>query len=363
LFRTSDSELRISPEGPRSGDRIAWVDHARGIGILLVVYGHVMRGLYHASVPVSPSFFQYTDRLVYGFHMPLFFFLAGLFVEDSFEKKRRTAGPGASAWKGYVGDKVKTLAYPYFLWSLIEWTANFAAARYTNDAATLEELISIVYVPYHHFWFLYVLFLCYVFFLPVRKAGKGGILAAAVLMHLCYPYVTVLCIKLLLRYFLYFAAGVVLKDFVSSFSVKASPGRLALCAAGFYGLLAGLVLRDWGINPTMRVICAAAGIAATICFAAWLAPRKDLLRLRLLGFLSMPVYLAHVLAASGTRILLQKVLHVQDAWIHFFAGMAAGVLLPVALYYAAGRLRLPYLFTLSKRSSFAKGLAGLQRSS
>lgn len=52
-------------------ERSSWIDIARGIGILLVMYGHVF----------SSSSNKY---LIYGFHLPLFFFLSGVvFSYDS----------------------------------------------------------------------------------------------------------------------------------------------------------------------------------------------------------------------------------------------------------------------------------------
>jgi fucose 4-O-acetylase-like acetyltransferase len=46
-----------------SADRIAWIDVVRGLGILLVVLGHLETG--------------FPERIIYAFHMPLFFFLSG----------------------------------------------------------------------------------------------------------------------------------------------------------------------------------------------------------------------------------------------------------------------------------------------
>ncbi len=63
--------------------RIEYIDIARGIGILLVVMGH------NDFAVVSP--FMY--KVIYSFHMPLFFFLSGYFLNTaigfwSFFKKR-----------------------------------------------------------------------------------------------------------------------------------------------------------------------------------------------------------------------------------------------------------------------------------
>lgn len=63
--------------------RIEYIDIARGIGILLVVLGHNDFGY------ISP----FVYKLIYSFHMPLFFFLSGYFLKPSipffdFFKKR-----------------------------------------------------------------------------------------------------------------------------------------------------------------------------------------------------------------------------------------------------------------------------------
>ncbi len=55
-----------SARGPATrGERIAWLDNARGIGIALVVAGHAL----------TPG---HARDVIYAFHMPLFFFLAGV---------------------------------------------------------------------------------------------------------------------------------------------------------------------------------------------------------------------------------------------------------------------------------------------
>ena len=69
-----------------SKQRIEYIDIARGVGILLVVMGHNDFSL------VSP--FAY--KLIYSFHMPLFFFLSGYFLNttigfwDFFKKRFNT---------------------------------------------------------------------------------------------------------------------------------------------------------------------------------------------------------------------------------------------------------------------------------
>src|SRR4051812_20898308 len=55
--------------------RLPWVDTAKALGIVLMFYGHVVQS--RAGGDNASAIDQL--RLIYAFHMPLFFVLAGLF--------------------------------------------------------------------------------------------------------------------------------------------------------------------------------------------------------------------------------------------------------------------------------------------
>ncbi|MCX5742375.1 MAG: acyltransferase family protein [Proteobacteria bacterium] len=59
--------------------RAVWVDAVRGVGILLMFYGHVLQKAF------SPDNAAAADqlRLIYSFHMPLFFVMSGFFFKPS----------------------------------------------------------------------------------------------------------------------------------------------------------------------------------------------------------------------------------------------------------------------------------------
>ncbi|EHT4942411.1 acyltransferase family protein, partial [Vibrio vulnificus] len=83
--------------------RTEWVDYAKAIGIILVVFGHVNRGIYDAGFGLPESIHSVVDSVIYSFHMPLFFFLSGLFCMESFRKRGGT---------GVLKAKIDTLIYP-----------------------------------------------------------------------------------------------------------------------------------------------------------------------------------------------------------------------------------------------------------
>lgn len=77
-------------------DRIAWIDSAKAIGILLVVWGHAL-----PSVGVLPA-------VIWTFHMPLFFFLSGL-----------TARAGSTLNTAAIRRSATSLLIPYFVFSIL----------------------------------------------------------------------------------------------------------------------------------------------------------------------------------------------------------------------------------------------------
>ena len=58
-----------------ASNRIDFIDIAKGIGMFLVIVGHV-------------ETYDFINRMIYSFHMPLFFVLSGFFLKpDHFGKK------------------------------------------------------------------------------------------------------------------------------------------------------------------------------------------------------------------------------------------------------------------------------------
>jgi fucose 4-O-acetylase-like acetyltransferase len=134
-------------------NRTSWVDYAKAIGIILVVYGHVARGLFNAGIDLPFSMYMLVDSIVYSFHMPLFFFLSGLFFSYSFTKR------GAI---GLTLNKIDSIIYPYLVWSIVQGAVESLLSNYTNGTITLSAVFSL-WEPRAQFWFLYALFFVFLF--------------------------------------------------------------------------------------------------------------------------------------------------------------------------------------------------------
>ena len=85
--------------------REKYIDVAKGIGILLVVYGHVINSGSLESLSV-------VSQVIYSFHMPLFFFVTGYLLG----LRKYDGGFSLSKQLKKVG---LTLFLPYFVWSFV----------------------------------------------------------------------------------------------------------------------------------------------------------------------------------------------------------------------------------------------------
>ena len=143
--------------------RADWVDYGKGIGIILVVYGHLLSSGFHAGLNIPERFFILSDSIVYSFHMPLFFFLSGLFVEGSFQKR------GA---RNYLFDKFSRIAYPYLIWSVLQVSVEVIFSSQTQKGTSLANLLAIPYKPWGQFWFVYALFVMHITYTVFNNFGK-----------------------------------------------------------------------------------------------------------------------------------------------------------------------------------------------
>lgn len=95
--------------GPRhiSSGRIVWVDALKAIGMFFVVWGHCIQNVntFHEVNPLTADILM---KLIYSFHMPLFFVISGL----TFNPRRERP------YRDFVVAKAKGLLWPYLTLSL-----------------------------------------------------------------------------------------------------------------------------------------------------------------------------------------------------------------------------------------------------
>lgn len=126
-------------------NRIRYIDIAKGIGILLVA-------LAHADISI---FAPYAHRLIYSFHMPLFFFLSGYFLSTKLP-----------FWKTVV-KRFHTILKPYFVMIPIIYLGaiSFSNMRFVTVFGRILKFMyaSGYYIDWVQLWFLPSLFVTSLF--------------------------------------------------------------------------------------------------------------------------------------------------------------------------------------------------------
>lgn len=98
--------------------RVAWLDVAKGIGILLVIFGHIFN--YGGEI----------SKWIFSFHMPLFFFCSGYLYRRN------------DSFKNYLVKKLKAYLIPFFVFSIL---GTLFTLLFYGNSITLEGLLKDLY--------------------------------------------------------------------------------------------------------------------------------------------------------------------------------------------------------------------------
>ena len=331
--------------------RITWVDYARGVGIFLVVLGHVLRGLHSSGIIQDGSPFHFTDSFIYAFHMPLFFLLSGLFVE-------RRVGRSAGI---FLREIVGSIAYPYLVWSALQTLMQVALSRYTNNRVNLSELAVIFVNPVMQFWFLYVLFLIYAGYYVLHRVGLGPLGAFGVFIAFWSTQGWLdlsgwLPINATRFFCVYFALGALVTRYGWTARVGRAPSAaMSLVSALAYGAVAAAVARPPGDSlPSLHFVSelaiAVCGITASVALAVLLSRMRGADFVRMMGVRSLEIYVAHTIASAGLRITLVKAFSTHNIAAHVIIGTVGGIVLPMLLSRLCQRYHADFLFRLQART-------------
>lgn len=307
--------------------RSNWVDHAKGIGIILVVYAHVARGIHSAGLPMDERIFRLVDSVIYSFHMPLFFFLSGLFFVGSLQRQG-----GARL----IAGRFDTIVYPYVVWSLIQGTIEVFLSQFTNGKVAAGEVAALLWQPRAQFWFLYAMFFTFLAATLIYRRLDGrwqfAVALAAISVSLVRDVLPAgIPLNFLYQYFIFFALGVSAAPSVPR--LAGGTGRFALILIPSFAItqfaVHGALGLDYATADKPLALALAVVSISAIVVASLLIERKGPALLAQIGRASLGIYLMHILAGSGVRVVLHKLLGIDSAALHLAAGALAGVGLPM----------------------------------
>lgn len=300
--------------------RIRTFDIAKGIAIILVVFGHALQGI-RDSQGISPtsaySSIFYICSIIYTFHMPLFFFVSGIFV-TSWSRRRFSVA---------LMQKVKTLVIPYFIWTVITGSFMQLASRYTNNGLGFKNILMSWWVPFSEYWFLYVLFftfLIYYLFLNFFNNGLNILLVTSIVLYFLIPVTPKLwIINFIEQYLVFFVLGSFLsKSILSAHQVLFSTKNLYISITLFVVLTVGWIYlfatQEHSVGTNYyKLIMAFSGIWMTLSVSNEIDSKlvKCAIFFNKTGKDSMAIYVMHLLPLAGSRIVVIKMMHLTNLWV------------------------------------------------
>ncbi|WP_331289111.1 MULTISPECIES: acyltransferase family protein [Methylobacteriaceae] len=298
---------------PEEAARLAWVDVAKGLCIILVVMMHSTLGTGEALG--GEGFLHTVVEFARPFRIPDFFLLSGLFLGRVIDRD----------WRLFADRRVVHFAYFYVLWVVIQslFKAGPIVAGAEGVGAQLAafglHLAEALVVPYSTLWFVYLLAVFSVVTKLLHRRVPGLVLlAAAALLQILptsnWPY---LLDEFCERY-VYFLGGYLFAEWIFRFADRVRGAVVpALAGLALWALLeAVFVFTPTGIEavptlarlPVVSLGLGTVGALAIVAFAALMtrAGGPVAAALRACGERSIVIYLGFFLPMALTRTLIVK---------------------------------------------------------
>jgi fucose 4-O-acetylase-like acetyltransferase len=246
---------------------------------------------------------------------------------------------------------VRTIAYPYFLWSTITVVLKAMLGDNPNHPSDLSAILLILYKPVEQFWFLYVLFILSLTISTLLKLRMkpGAILALAIVVYpgvLPISYWWGVVSSAAMENAIYVALGVAIawgRDLRTVSRINVYWLAATIVAGLMVSSLGGMFeVQEWQKSEPPLAI---SGIIAIVALAV-LADKTNDAAIRFLGRYSLEIYVVHTIASAAVRIALQKVAHISAPAPHIILGTLAGLYIPIGLALIFHRVGFRFGFTI-----------------
>ena len=323
-----------------SGNRLDWVDMAKGISIFLVVMMYAASSVGEDTGGVGAL--HWAIAFATPFRMPEFFLISGLFLSQVIDRP----------WNAYADRRVVHYLYFYALWALIHIVFKVGLLA-TDPVGAVEQIAWAVVQPYGVLWFIYMLAAVSAAtkLLHDLKAPVWGVFGIATILQMADIHTGSYLVDQFTEYFVFFYAGYVLAPHLFRLAAWAvDHAALALVGLLVWAILNAALVFSPGfamhpIHPVMgyaglpglHLLLALVGTAALCVIAALMTRVRFMDWLRWMGSQSLVIYVAFVLPMGISRTLLIK-LGVDEPTLLSLAIMAISIVSPLVLYWIVQRI-------------------------
>lgn len=329
--------------------RINSIDIAKGLTIILVVLGHSLQGIVDSNSLSNntdyPSIF-FAKEIIYGFHMAAFFIISGLFSSYWVKKKFKEA----------ITQKLKRLAYPYFIWSFFTACFMEIGSKFTNNGLGLRNFLLSPIVPFSQYWFLYVLFFFYVvhYMMNTIFDGKARLvmLVLSIFLFIINPIIPEVWIFYsFCKYLFYFAIGTYLLPFFKNNITNKAFGLIPMIVLFVFSnyIYVILIKQEFMLlDYYYYIVTSIAGSFLVFSISVSIASNHIFVYLRrcieFFGENSMQIYVTHLIPLAGVRIICERILKIDELWLVVLTTFVISILLCVLFIKTTKKLNIEKIF-------------------
>ncbi len=328
--------LSIDVPGRDDPARIAWVDYAKGLCIIMVVMMHSTLGV-EAAVGQA-SWLNAAILFAQPFRMPDFFLISGLFLARVIDRD----------WRTYLESKLFHFIYFYLLWAVIQWgLKNLGPSLASGDpGAALPSLVAILWAPQGALWFIYLLPVFFVVTKLMRGFPPVLLMGIAALLQMLSVDSGWFIADEFCHRFVFFLVGYYCAVHVFTIADWIARNRgVALAALAAWALVNGsLVAAGIALAPGVGLVLGLAGAVAVVAVSVLLAQTGRAELLRYAGQNSIVVFLSFFLPMVVTRTLLLKFPVINDVGSVALIVSAVSVLTPLIAHRVLKGTWLSFLY-------------------
>lgn len=323
-------------------DRVAWVDTAKGICIILVVAMHATLGV--GAALGGEGFMHAAVAFSKPFRMPDFFLLSGLFLARVIDRD----------WRSYADKRVVHFAYFYVLWLLIHSAVKYGQVSGGTPAGFVHHLLFSLVEPYSTLWFIHILAVFSVVTKILRPVPPVIVFAAAAALQIMPVDSPSTLAHEFCERWVYFLAGYLFAAHVFRLAawVRAHAAFALAGIALWAGVNGALAFMPTGLTtaptaaeyPGLSLVLGLAGAAAIVAVASLLSRARIDAPLRYAGGNSIAIYLAFVLPMAAAReALIRTGLLTDVGWLALVV-TAVAVIVPLILERLSRGTRCAFFF-------------------
>lgn len=343
--------MHTTTQAATSKKRVEWVDYAKGIAIFMVVLLHQFERVINGDYLTDPGIIALHESWeFYSFNMAIFFMISGLFIVRSL---RRTLNE-------FTLDKVRTLVYPYIVWSILSVTAVLIIPGTESFGYSLSTYWQLIYEPVMQLWFLHSIFIVIMLFAFMFKVGINkwwflGLSVGVMALHIIIDTSGMgTFVEMTPRFMLFFAIGALFGPRILEITANARMNQLLGVAAASFVIWVGAILIGqtegtfFTHNEWIRPFIVALGAIAVVSICVVLERVNALRMIHFLGDNSLYIFLMH-LVGLGFREALDRGLGIESAPLHLIGGLLVTLYVPIiAKIIIEDKIGFKYAFTWPK---------------